>query len=165
MWFFTLEDLTLIGKAPCDEKSAAFWKMIQVLPALKRLLLFDYTLDPHNTSSLNFKINLRFFAENLKGKESLKKICLCISQFDVKDVASVNFLKQNPFNSVKHLVLIENFAIDEVYRQQVFLLLPFAFPILERLEVKVFSQEQMSSVSSMKMPKNIQLTVSMRGKK
>lgn len=95
----------------------------------------------------------------------MKKICLCISQFDVKDVASVNFLKQNPFNSVKHLVLIENFAIDEVYRQQVFLLLPFAFPILERLEVKVFSQEQMSSVSSMKMPKNIQLTVSMRGKK
>lgn len=66
MWFFTLEDLTLIGKAPCDEKSAAFWKMIQVLPALKRLLLFDYMLDPHNTSSLVNSIPKGLNFENLE---------------------------------------------------------------------------------------------------
>lgn len=66
-WFFTLEDLTLIGNVPrYHEKMPDFWRMIQILPSLKRLLLFDDKSDDYFTTSLVNTIPQGVNFENLE---------------------------------------------------------------------------------------------------
>lgn len=95
----------------------------------------------------------------------MKKICLHFLQFDVKHDTSVNFLQLNPLISVKHLVLIEKKVLvfdsdfNEMSFHKVYQLLPLTFPNLERLEVKLISEKQMSLVP--KMAQKIHLTVSL----
>ena len=95
----------------------------------------------------------------------MKKIRLHISQFIVQhDVVSVNLFDKNPLYTVTELVLIEEkLSRVDSNRQLIYQILPTAFPNLELLEVRVFNEEQKSNVPPM--PENIQLIVSMDGKK